>query len=73
MEIKFNKTFEDIGLKLLKIYSQNKLIYISFYENGFTNNFSGMIENIDFVEKEIVMVPLKKISFLNILNINVIS
>jgi uncharacterized protein YlbG (UPF0298 family) len=70
---KFSKTLEDVGVKLLKFYSQHKLIYISYVEKGNISDISGMIENIDFVKKEIIMIPSKKIPFLNILNINEIS
>ena len=70
---KYNKTLEEVGMKLLKFYSQNKLIYVSYIEKGNVIDISGMIENIDFVEKEIIMIPSKKIPFLNILNINEIS
>jgi hypothetical protein len=73
MEINFNKTIEDIGVKLLRLYSQNKFVYISFLENGCTNNIRGMIKNIDFVERKIVMIPFKKISITNIVKINEIS
>jgi hypothetical protein len=73
MNSKFNKTIDDVGVKLLKLYSQNKLIYISYLENGYKSDISGMIKNIDFVHKEIVMVPSKRIPILNILNINEIS
>lgn len=73
MEIKYNKTLEDISVRLLKLYSQNKLIYVSFLENGYTNDISGIIKNIDFVEKEIVMIPSKKIPIFNIIKISEIS
>jgi hypothetical protein len=73
MEMKFNKITGDTIINLFRIYSQNKLLYISYLENGYTNNVSGMIKNIDFVKKEITMISSKKIPFLNILNISEIS
>ena len=73
MENKNDKTLENVGIQLLKLYSQNKIISISFVENGYFNDISGMIDKIDFVEKQLVMIPSKKIPFLNILNINELS
>ena len=46
------KLLDEIRLKTLQLYSQNKMIYVSYTENGCTNKFSGIIGKIDFVEKE---------------------
>lgn len=69
----FYKTIEDVGMKIFKLYCENKLIYISYLENNNTNNIRGIIKNVNFVEKEIIMIPQKKISFKSILNIYEIS
>ena len=70
---RYNKINEDLSVKIFQLYSQNKLINIMYFENGLTNITTGMIEKIDYVEKQIIMIPLKKILFLDIVEINEIS
>ena len=70
---KYNKIDEDLSVKIFQLYSQNKLINVIYFENGLTNIITGMIGKIDYVEKQIIMIPLKKILFLDIIEVNEIS
>ena len=73
MENNIIKSTEEVSMKLLKCYSENKCVNISFSENGNTNNICGLIKKIDFVERKIITIPFKKISIFNILKINEVS
>ena len=47
---------------LFDCFSRNKAITISYFENGRENSFSGVIQKIDVLNKQIVFLPKRKFS-----------
>ncbi|MDE6660943.1 MAG: YolD-like family protein [Anaeroplasmataceae bacterium] len=47
---------------LFDCYSRNKAITISYLENGRTNSYSGVVQKIDVINKQIIFLPKKKFS-----------
>ncbi|MCM1130213.1 MAG: YolD-like family protein [Roseburia sp.] len=47
---------------LFDCYSRNKAITISYLENGKENSYSGVIQKIDVLNKQIIFLPKKKFS-----------
>lgn len=47
---------------LFDCYSRNKAITISYFENGRIYDFSGVIQKIDVLNKQIIFLPKKKFS-----------
>lgn len=51
---------------LFECFSHNKAITISYFENGSFKNYSGIIQKIDVINKQIVLLPRKKFIIDNI-------
>ena len=51
---------DQMDVTLFECYSQNKAILISYYENGTFVSYSGVIENIDVLNGQIILLPKKK-------------
>lgn len=47
---------------LFDCYSRNKAITISYFENGLLHKYSGVIQKIDVVNKQIIFLPKRKFS-----------
>lgn len=45
---------------LFDCYSRNKVITISYFENGSYKQYSGIIEKIDIINKQITLIPRKR-------------
>lgn len=45
---------------LFDCYSHNKAITISYFENGRYKQYSGIIEKIDIINKQIILIPRKR-------------
>lgn len=44
---------------IFKCYSEKKIIDLFYYENGFINVYSGVIDKIDLLQKKICLIPKK--------------
>lgn len=53
---------QEMNYMLFECYSKNQVITISYFENGKTNSFSGVIRKIDVLNKQIIFLPKKKFS-----------
>ncbi|MDE6407736.1 MAG: YolD-like family protein [Anaeroplasmataceae bacterium] len=51
---------QEMNYILFDCYSQNRAVTISYLENGRTNSFSGVIQKIDVLNKQIIFLPKKK-------------
>lgn len=51
---------EEMNLLLFDSYSRNQVITISYYENGKFKIYSGVIEKIDVVNRQVILLPKKK-------------
>lgn len=60
---------EEMDYVIIKCYSGNRIINISYYENGDIKSYSGVINKIDFINKKIILYPKKKIDIDLIVNI----
>ncbi|MDE7263042.1 MAG: YolD-like family protein [Anaeroplasmataceae bacterium] len=47
---------------LFDCFSRNKAITISYFQNGFLCKYSGVIQKIDILNKQIIFIPKKKFS-----------
>lgn len=59
-----------IDTVLLQCYTRSKIISITYREKGRIVSYTGMIERIDLMYKELYLLPKKKIEFKNIIGIN---
>ena len=59
-----------IDTLLLQCYTRSKIISITYREKGRILSYTGMIERIDLMYKELYLLPKKKINFNNIVGIN---
>ncbi len=50
----------EMNSTLFECYSKNKAIVISYFENGAFHHYSGVIAKIDFMNKQIILLPKKK-------------
>ncbi|MDE5715817.1 MAG: YolD-like family protein [Anaeroplasmataceae bacterium] len=50
----------DMNLVLLECYSKNQAVVISYYEKGVFRNYCGVVKKIDFINKQIILLPKKK-------------
>lgn len=55
---------------LLQCYTRSKIISITYREKGKIYSYTGMIERIDLMYKELYLLPKKKVCFNNIIGIN---
>lgn len=60
----FSKLSEDEKLQmnsiLMECYSHNKAITVFYFENGKILNYSGVIQRIDVLNRQIIFMPKKK-------------
>lgn len=59
----------EMDFTLFDCYSQNKVVYISYYQNGTICSYSGVIENIDVLNKQIILLPKRKFFIPNIISV----
>ncbi|MDE6241931.1 MAG: YolD-like family protein [Anaeroplasmataceae bacterium] len=50
----------EMNYMLFDCYSRNQAVTISYLENGRTNSYSGVIQKIDVLNKQIIFMPKKK-------------
>lgn len=55
-----NRVKDEIGSVIFESYSLNKIICISYFENGIINSYSGVIEKIDLINDNLYLLPKKK-------------
>lgn len=55
---------------LFDCYSKNKAITISYLENGRMASYSGVIQKIDVLHRQLILLPKKKFSLENIYKID---
>lgn len=59
-----------IDTLLLQCYTRSRIISITYREKGKVVSYTGMIERIDLIYKELYLLPKKKVCFKNIIGIN---
>ncbi len=64
------KQAESIDAILLQCYTRSKIISITYREKGKLYSYTGMIERIDLMYKELYLLPKKKVCFNSIIGIN---
>lgn len=64
-----HQEIKNLDILLLQHYAESKIICIYYMDKKKTYCYSGMIERIDLVYKEIYLLPKKKIAFCNIIGI----
>lgn len=60
----------DMNLILMECYSKNQAIVISYFENGIYRKYCGVIKKIDYINKQITLLPKKKFWMEDIYKIN---
>lgn len=60
---------QEMNYMLFDCYSRNQAITITYFENGKPNSFSGVIQKIDVLNKQIIFLPKKKFSMESIYKI----
>lgn len=56
---------------IFECYSLNKPINISYFEDGDFNEYSGVIERIDYINRQIVLIPKRRFSINRIIDVDV--
>lgn len=51
---------------LYECYSKNKIVTISYFENGSYHHYSGVIAKIDVLNSQIILLPKKKFNLQDI-------
>lgn len=59
----------EMNTTLFECYSMNKALIISCFENGELRHYRGVIDKIDFLNKQIILLPNQKIDIDNICKI----
>lgn len=50
----------EMDITLFDCYSQNKVVSISYYDNGNISVYSGVISKIDVINKQLILIPKKR-------------
>lgn len=59
----------EMDITLFDCYSQNKIVFISYFDNGSITSYSGVISKIDVINKQLILIPKKRFNIDKIIGV----